>query len=242
MNWKEFFIPDGKKIILFIIMILIAPFPYFTPSESDPGKIELKVIWGFPPLVFFTYKYLPDFLQYINSGIFQLTKVKTSFLFIPAYTFFIYVLSCSINKNLDELKKKYGITAFRGILYRKLTEEKRIKETQEKLKEKEKKIIDEREKVIEESDEEKIKEKERLLKEQEEFIKEEKEKLRQQVDEMNTDKLKNMGLDIKENLILCSSCNNWKPLPRERMLKLIEKKGFEIIWKYKCRECKKQKK
>jgi len=241
MNWKEFLIPDGKKIILFIIMILIAPFPYFVPSESDPGKIELKVIWGFPPLVFFTYKYLPDFLQYINSGIFQLTKAKTSFLFIPAYTFFIYILSCSINKNLDELKKKYGIRTFRGFLYRKLREEKRIKEAEEKIEEKEKKIMEEREKTLEELDEEKIEEKERLLKEQEELLKEEKEKLRQKIDEMNYDKLKGMGLDIKENLILCSNCKNWKSLTRDRVLKLVDKKGFEIIWKYRCKECKSRK-
>jgi len=242
MNWKEFFKPDGKKIILFLIMLIIAPFPYFATSETDSEKIEFQVIWGFPPLIFSIYNYLPYHFQQINIGIFQISKVKVTYLWMPVYSFFIYVLSCSINKNLDEIKKKYGITTFRGILYRKLREEKKIEKTEEKIEEIQKKIIYEREKTTEELSEEQIKEKERQLKEEEEFLKEEKEKLRQQIDEVNIDKLKNMGLDIKENLILCSNCNNWKPLPMKRLLKRIEKKGFGIIWKYRCKECRNLKK
>ena len=242
MNWKEFFKPDGKKILLFLVMLIIAPFPYFTPSESVPEKIQFKVIWGFPPLILYIYDYLPDFFQEINIGIFQISKVKVTYLWMPVYSFFIYILSCSINKNLEEIKKKYGITTFKGILWKKLREGEKIEETHEKIQEKEKKILYQQEKAMEEVEEEKIKEREKLIEEQEELIKEEKEELRQEIDQMNTDKLREMGLDIKENLILCSGCNEWKPLTEKRLLKLIEKKGFGIIWKYRCTECKRLKK
>jgi len=242
MNWKQFFKPDGKKIVLFLIMLIIAPFPYFIPSESASVKFEIKLILGFPPLIFYIYNYLPGIFQQINSGIFQITEVKITYLWMPVYSFFIYVLSCSINKNLDEIKEKYGITTFKGFLWRKYKKEIKIEKPLEKIEEREKKVIYEREKTTEGIEKEEIKEKERQLKEQEELIKDEKERLHQQVEEMNTDKLKEMGLDIKENLILCSSCNDWKPLKKERLAKMIGKKGFEIIWKYRCRECKKRKK
>jgi len=276
MHLPQFFKPNGAKIIYFLFLLVVAPFPYLIFSEAS-SQYEVNWIWGFPPLVSWIYDYLPSSLQEININILEISKVKTIYLFIPSYAFFIFLLSCVIGLILEKIKARYGITTFRGLLYRKIEmreikpkdiiqHSKRIKEMpkkevkkeevkpeekpkeepkKEELKPKEKikrEEIEEKEEVkleeIEELDEEKIKEMSTLIREEEGFLKEQKEKLQKYLDEMNVKRLKSIGADVKENKILCSGCKRWIKLPKGKLTKLIEKHGFDVIWEYKCPECK----
>jgi copper oxidase (laccase) domain-containing protein len=92
-------------------------------------------------------------------------------------------------------------------------------------------------------------EREKLIKEEEELLKQEKEKLIKTINELNIKKLKDMGLDVVENKIRCSICKDWKPLSKRKFLRrepktiignMIKKHGVDIIWTYKCKECKKK--
>lgn len=128
----------------------------------------------------------------------------------------------------------------RGILWRKMHEEKPVIEERKKVIEEHKipEIKPEEIELPEDSDstEELIKH-QQLIREQEEYIKEEKKKMAKFVDELNTKKLKDMGFDITQNMIRCSNCGKWKTVSKKELTNKMKKHGIDIIWKYVCREC-----
>jgi rubredoxin len=237
MGLLEFLKPNGAKILLFLLLLVIAPFPYFFRSETL-SQYEVNWIWGFPPIVSLSYNFLPSSLQELNKGIFDISKVKTTFYWTPTYAIFIFLLSCVIYSIIEKIKSIYGIATFRGFLWRKL-EAKPLEGVgkNEKIEEKKPKKEIKPETEFEEIDEKKIKEMSSLIKEEEAFLKEQKKKLGKYLDDMNIQKLKSIGVDVKENKIFCSECKQWKDIPKDQLLKLIEKYGFDIIWEYKCPDC-----
>jgi len=253
MSLIEFFKPNGPKIIYFLFLLVVAPFPYFIFSETL-GQYEVKWIWGFPPLVSLTYDYLPSSLQEFNIGIFEISQIKTTYYWIPTYALFIFLLSCVIGLIVNKIKVRYNITTFRGLLWRKLekTETKplekveqpgKIEKKEEQLKEE--KIEEKKEEVkpeeIKEMGEKKIEEMAKVIREEESLLKEQKKELQKYLDETNIKRLKSMGVDMKENKILCSGCKQWKTIPKRKLMKLIQEQGFDIIWEYKCPECQRKK-
>jgi len=249
MGLKDFLKPNGAKILLFLFLLVFAPFPYFfQPETSD--QFEIRWIWGFPPLVSLIYDYLPASLQELNVGILDISKVSTTYYWTPTYALFIFLLSCVIHLIIGKIKVKFGITTFRGLLWRKLGKKEigplRKIERPEKTEEKKEIKPEEKEEEIkpgelEGMDEEKIKEMSTLIREEETFLKEQKKKLQKYLDETNIQKLKSIGVDVEENKILCSGCKRWVKVQRGKIMKLIEKHGFDIIWEYKCPECKSKK-
>jgi hypothetical protein len=239
----NFLKPNGAKILLFLLLLVIAPFPYFFRTETSV-QYEIRWIWGFPPIVALIYDYLPSALQELNKGIFDISKISTTFYWTPTYAFFIFLLSCVINLIIEKIKLKYGITTFRGILWRKLEKletrpldefkqpEKIIEKKEEKPKEKIKPELE-----LKDIDEEKVKQMSEQIREEEVFLKEQKKKLGKYLDEINIKKLKSIGVDIRENKIYCTKCKQWKSLSKDQMLKLIQNYGFDIIWEYKCPDC-----
>jgi len=255
MHLPQFLKPNGAKIIYFLFFLIVAPFPYFIFSEAL-SQYEVKWIWGFPPLISFIYDYLPASLQELNVGIFEISEIKTTYYWTPTYALFIFLLSCVIGLVIEKIRVRYGITTFRGLLWRKLEKreikpsekveqpkkigEKKEEEPKEEPKEEEKKEEaepEEKKEEVKEMDEEKIKEMSTLIREEETFLKEQRKELQKFLDEMNVKKLKSMGVDIKENKILCSGCKEWKTLPKGKLTKLMEKHGLDIIWEYKCPDC-----
>jgi len=254
MGLIDFLKPNGAKIILFLLLLFIAPFPYFFQSETS-GQYEVRWIWGFPPVVALIYNFLPSSLQELNIGIFDINKVNTTFYWVPTYTFFIFLLSCLTNLIIEKIKVRYGITTFRGFLWRKLEEletkpleevkqpEKIEEKPEEKVQKEEIKPEEKKEEEakpeveIEGIDEKKIKEMSSLIREEESSLKEQKKKLEKYLDEMNIKKLKSMGVDLKDNKIFCSGCKQWKTLPKGKLTKLIQKHGFDVIWEFKCPDC-----
>ena len=235
-------------------MLVVAPFPYLVFSEAS-GQYEVNWIWGFPPLVSWIYDYLPSSLQALNIGILEINKLKTIYFFIPSYAFSIFLLACTIGLVVKKIKMRYGITTFRGLLWRKIEkiETKPLKKVElpkkeEKPKEKPKEEIKpekEKEEVkpeeLEEIGEEKITEMSALIREEEAFLREQKEKLQKYLDERNVKKLKGIGVDVKENKVICSGCKRWVQLKKGELTKLIEKHGFDVIWEYRCPDCKEKK-
>jgi len=254
MKLPEFLKPNGAKIMYFLFMLAVAPFPYFIFSETL-GQYEIEWVWGFPPLISLIYDYLPSSLQEINAGILEISKIKTIYFYIPSYAFFIFLLSCAIGLIVEKIRMRYGITAFRGLLWRKIEkiETKPFKKVKlpkkvEKPKEKPKEEIkpeEEKEEIeleeLEEVGEGKITEMSTLIREEETFLREQKEKLQRYLDEMNVKKLKSIGVDVKENKIICSGCKQWIQLRKGGLMKLIERHGFDVIWEYKCPDCKRKK-
>ena len=143
---------------------------------------------------------------------------------IPLAIGLSYLVACGIVSVANAINRKYRVEEMRGMLWRKLKSEE----------------VERRMKREEEISEESIEEKERRLKEEEERIKKEKEKFYEYLDELNTKKLKEIGLDIKENKIRCSVCKRWKSIRKDQLLDLIKEHGISIIWKYVCRDCRKK--
>jgi len=250
MRLPEVLKPNGAKIIYFLFLLIIAPFPYLVFSDTS-GQYEVNWIWGFPPLVSWVYDYLPASLQGLNIGIIEISTLKTIYLFIPSYAIFIFLLSCGIGLVVDKIRARYEITTFRGLLWRKLERRsnllkklekpKKVEEKEEPKKEEKPEEKKEEPEEIEEIDKEKLEEMAKLIREEESFLKSQKEKLRKYMDEANIKKLKTMGVDVKENKLLCFSCNRWVKLPKGKLKKLIEKHGFDVIWEYECPDCKRKK-
>lgn len=260
--------PNGPKIIYFLFLIVIAPFPYFAFSEAL-SQYEVKCVWGFPPIVSLIYDYLPSSLQELNIGILEISQIKTTFYWIPTYTLFIFLISCVASLIISKIRARYNIITFRGLLWRKMgekqfdpmeklgiqpkVEEKSKKESKKEEKPEEKKeekpkeepkkepLKEEKKEEVKEMDDEKVKEMAKLIREEEGFLKEQKEKLHKYLKETNVKKLKGIGVDVEEGKILCSGCKEWKKIPKGKLTKLIEKHGFDIIWSYKCPECEKKK-
>jgi len=249
MGLIEFLKPNRAKIVYFLFMIVVAPFPYFISLETL-SQYEVKWLWGFPPIVSLIYDYLPTSLQELNAGIFEISEIKTTFYWIPTYALFIFLLSCVIGLIVDKIRVRYKIMTFRGLLWRKLEKKK-----EEPKKEKEKEEEPKKEKKEEEPEEEKkeepeeiggasdetIKEMANLIREEETFLKEQKKEFQKFLDDMNVKKLKGMGIDIKKNKIICSGCKKWKTLPKGELLELMGKHGFDVIWEYKCPRCREKK-
>jgi len=249
MKLPEFLKPNGAKIIYFLFMLVVAPFPYFIFSETL-GQYEVEWVFGFPPLVSWIYDYLPSSLQAINAGILEISKVKTIYFFIPSYAFSIFLLACAISLIVEKIRMRFGITTFRGLLWRKVEKmefkplekvklPKKVEKPKEEIELEEKKEVKPEE--IGEVGEEKITEMSTLIREEETFLREQKERLQKYLDEMNVKKLKSIGVDVKENKIICSGCKRWIQLRKGRLMKLIERYGFDIIWEYRCPECKHKK-
>ena len=104
MGLLNFLKPNGAKIIYFLFLLVVGPFPYFIFSEGL-GQYEVKWIWGFPPLISLIYDFLPSSLQELNIGILEISTVKTTYYWIPTYAFFIFLLSCVIGLIMDKLRK-----------------------------------------------------------------------------------------------------------------------------------------
>ncbi len=251
MHLPPFLKPNGAKIIYFLFLLVVAPFPYLIFSETL-SQYEVNWIWGFPPLISWIYDYLPASLQELNIGLLEISNVKIIYLFIPSYAFVIFLLSCVIGLIVDKIKVRYGITSFRGLLWKKLQRKgpkpskkaekpEKIEKAKEEPKEEEK-VEEKKEEKLEEIegriDEEKIKKVAELIREEETFLRERRKELQKFLDEMNVKKLKNMGIDMKQNKILCSDCKKWKTLPKGKLTKLIEEHGLDVIWEYRCPDCK----
>ena len=149
---------------------------------------------------------------------------------------------------LDIWNEKKTTIEQKPILFKEVIEIRKKKSKEEKPKKEERpkeepKKEEKKEEVksvekIKEMGEEEIKEMSTLIREEETFLKEQKKRLQKYLDETNIQKLKSIGVDVKENKILCSGCKRWIRLPRGKLMKLIEKYGFDIIWEYRCPDCK----
>jgi len=244
MGIKEFLKPNRAKIIYFLFLIVVAPFPYFLFSEAL-GQYEVKWLWGFPPLVSLTYDYLPASIQELNAGISEISEVKTTFYWIPIYALCLFLLSCVIGLIVDKIKMRFSITTFRGLLWKKLEKGEIKPLKKEKSRKKEEKIEEKKEEPeieVGEMSEKQLEEMANLLREEETFLKEQKKEFRKFLDQMNVKKLRSMGVDLEKNKILCSGCKKWKSLPKDKLLELIKNQGFDIIWEYRCPSCEEKKK
>jgi len=83
--------------------------------------------------------------------------------------------------------------------------------------------------------------KEQMIRETEESLKKEKEQIYKTIEELNVKKLSEMGFDITQNKIRCSNCKNWEIINIKNLTDMIKDHGMDIIWKYKCKDCKKRK-
>lgn len=236
----EFFKPNMKKIILFLMPIIFLSIIYAVLNiiKSDEWKITQT------PLDFIVF-YFPCYIESnllckSDACCFESinTQVASSLIFYVSWFLFSFFLVW-VNEKIE----------LRGFLWRKLHE----KIPSDEKKTKEKKSEKEVPKIVEELpvEERELIEQERLIKEEEEFIKQEKERLFKTMNELNIRKLKEMGLDVVENKVRCSICKDWKPLSKRKFQRkdlkvivgnMIKKHGIDIIWTYKCNECKTKKK
>jgi len=77
------------------------------------------------------------------------------------------------------------------------------------------------------------------LRKQEEMIKQRKIELFRSFEELNTEKLRSMGYDIKQNALRCVICREWKVYEKDKLSDLIKKNNIDILWKYVCHGCRK---
>lgn len=151
------------------------------------------------------------------------------------------------------------MVGLRGLLWKKLQKSKdKVEEKKEEAKPKEepKKEVKKEEKPKEEKEEvkpvEKPKSEEELrkiekiitgkdeeLRKQEELIKQRKIEMFRSFEELNTEKLRNMGYDINQKAIRCVICREWKVYEKDKLSDLIKKNDIDILWKYVCHGCRK---
>jgi hypothetical protein len=219
MDWKEFLKPDFRKILLFLLPMILLTVVYVVSMtiNSDEWKIDDTpvnfIIFHFP--CFIEKKLFCSGANCCFASI-QNQIFSSLISYLPWFLFSWFIVWANDKVEL------------RGYLWRKIQEkETSIKEikTIENL-------------PIEESE---IVKKEQSIREQEEFLKQEKEKIYKTMDELNTKKLLEMGVDITQDKIRCSICKNWEPTNKKNLASMIKQHGIDIIWKYKCKNCKKLK-
>ena len=222
MDWKEFFKPNFRKILVFLLPIIFLTVIYLITLavNSEEWKINKTPV----DYVFFHF---PCFIESklickSSNCCFEsiVTQIIGSIMFYSPWFLFSWFIVW-VNDKVE----------LRGYLWRK------IHETSEPSKKTE--PIEKSKTEIPISDNELIK-KEQEIRQEEERIKQEKEQIYRTMDETNTKKLFEMGLDLKEGKIRCSNCIKWEPVNKKNLMNMINKHGIEIIWKYKCKECKKK--
>jgi hypothetical protein len=214
MDWKEFLEPDIRKIILFILPIIFLTVVYIILW------ITKNVEWiGVTPVNFIIFHF-PCFLEsklfcHTSSCCFVsiTTQVGSSLIFYLPWFLFSWFIVWANDK-----------VELRGYLWRKLQE--KIPPRQIKL---ENPLPGEME----------IVKKEQFINSEETLIKKEKEKIANDIDDLNIRKMLEIGLDMNQGLIRCSNCKSWEPTDKKRLSKMIKKHGIDIIWKYKCKDCRK---
>ena len=102
MNWKEFFKPDWKKIVLVILLVLILPIPVQPVCESPPGKIIVEKCPGLVFVNFYGYELIKEMPWYLanNPGNFEGNIVKIMPIIVISY-----LLACGIVFAYNKLKR-----------------------------------------------------------------------------------------------------------------------------------------
>jgi len=218
MELKEFLKPNWRKILLFALPMIFLTVVYTVSwiLNSDEWKITDTpvnyIIFHFPC---FIEKKLFCSANCCFASI-QNQTLSSLIFYVPWFLFSWFIIWANEKVEL------------RGYLWRRMHE----KETPSKeIKPTEKMPIEESE----------IIKKERLIREEEERLKQEKEEIYKNIDELNVRKLIEIGLDVKQSKIRCSNCINWEPITKKSLTKIINKYGIDILWKYKCKNCKKKK-
>ncbi len=218
MDWKEFLKPDWRKILLLLlpIIFLIVIYGLSWAINSDEWKINDNpvnyIIFHFPC---FIEKRL--FCSTNCCFASALTQVASCIIFYLPWFVFSWFIAWA-NDKVD----------LRGYLWRRIHEKEtpneEVKTTQET--------------PIENS--EIIKKKQSLL-EEEKRLKQEREEIYKTIDELNVRKLLEIGLDVNQSRIRCSNCIAWESINNKNLSKMIKRHGIDILWKYKCKNCKKKK-
>ena len=102
MNWKQFLKPEWKKIIIFVILLFVAPFP-FIRGES---MMCIQMVGADCPLSIttdFTFG-VPIIFHQNQFSSATLTNVLP--LFFPIHLIYAYILSCVIVWIYDRVRKK----------------------------------------------------------------------------------------------------------------------------------------
>ncbi len=222
MELKEFLKPTWRKILLFLLPTIFLTVVYVVSLATDSDDLRITetpvnyTIFHFP--CFIEKKLFCNTTNCCFASI--QTQVGSSLLFyLPWFLFSWFIVWANEKVEL------------RGYFWRKMHE------TGDSSKET-KPIEKRKETQVEEND---IVKKEQLIREEEELLKQEKEKLYKTIDELNIKKLLDIGLDTSQNKIRCSNCKNWEPINENNLAEMIKHHGINIIWKYKCKNCKKKK-
>jgi len=217
---KEFLKPNWRKILLFLLPIIFLTLTYVVLwltkyNELIDDNLINYIIFHFP--CFIETKLFCNNTNCCFTS--TMTQVVSSLIFyVPWFLFSWFIVWANEKVEL------------RGYLWRKMQEiEMPSKETKPVEKKEELPVDDE------------LIKKKQLIKEEEEILKQEKEKLYQNIDDVNIRKLLEIGFDIKQNKIRCSNCINWDPVNNKNLAKMIKKHGIDILWNYKCKNCKKKK-
>lgn len=216
MGLKEFFKPSWRKILLFLLPMIFLAIVYAVSLaiNSDEWKINDSpinyVVFHFPCSI--EKKLFCDSANCCFKS--TETQIESSLIFyVPWFLFSWFIVWANEKVEL------------RGYFWRKMHE----KETPSKeVKSMEKVPVEEGELI----------KKEQLIKEEEERIKQEKEQIYKTIEEVNIKKLMEMGLDVSQDKIRCSNCKNWEPIKKKNLGNMVKKYGMDIIWKYKCKNCK----
>ena len=100
MDWKEFLKPDKKKIILWLLIFLCVPWPFFWDCIPCPRGAYCVMMCKpgrefMPPILLFLTLYPRDVIEQVNSLLMCLL--------------FSYFLSCLIVWIYDKLTRKRKI-------------------------------------------------------------------------------------------------------------------------------------
>lgn len=104
MKWREFLKPDWRKIVIFLIIFFLLPYPLLIPCPPLPSNLICFPDWEFISLYSFSI-YLFEITFYTGNVIVLLSGIGFIFeLFF--YLFVSYFLSCLIVWVYEKVKKK----------------------------------------------------------------------------------------------------------------------------------------
>jgi hypothetical protein len=123
MNWKQFLRPGWRKVVLAVIMILFAPFPYMVPDPNvlcaqmegiSCNSLTGGIVFGHPILqIFLPGEFSSMFINgnfyngsghFVNGGM-TLFENKINPVLYWFHLVYIYLLSCLIPWIYDRSRK-----------------------------------------------------------------------------------------------------------------------------------------
>ena len=102
MKWKDFLKPDWKRILLFVVLLFVAPFPFIRAEAMTciqmvgadcPLLLTTDFTFGIPVIF-----HRNDFSSAITNNVLPL--------FFPIHLIYAYLLSCLIIWIYDKVRKK----------------------------------------------------------------------------------------------------------------------------------------